>query len=296
MEKEIVTHEAISFNENDAKLFHEDFKKGSWAATQFPDGWKTLFFDKRTIALQECLLDMISSSTDLSSQDIRTAGGLEKLHTVLPKEMQSLDKHELNNLTKKLYDQTAEFLAEYHSFIKHVVDNLIKEPCLFQKTPTIRAHFPNQKGFNWSPRYHTDIMLGHPPQEINIWVPFTNVSGSNSLRLAEMQNSINFLEDERHDLSSFATRVQTDTELQAALKESSTSLEMEYGEYVVFDPRCLHAGQNNLTSDTRLSMDIRILPISDYHNMSLQYRGTGRRQVRFERGDYYDDRSSDMLP
>ena len=45
MEKEIVTHEAISFNENDAKLFHEDFKKGSWAATQFPDGWKTLFFE-----------------------------------------------------------------------------------------------------------------------------------------------------------------------------------------------------------------------------------------------------------
>ncbi|MDB3896042.1 phytanoyl-CoA dioxygenase family protein [Alphaproteobacteria bacterium] len=295
MQSQAKTHRAVQFNDLDRDIFLKEFEKGSWASKVYPCGWTISTFDTASVRLKEALIDMITSSTGISLSDINNAGGLEKLHTVLPKHMQSLDEHELNEVSKSFYDQSNEFLEAYHSLIKLVVETTVGEPCLFQKTPTVRAHFPYQKGFDWLPRYHTDIMLGHPPQEINIWIPLTTVNNSNTMRLVDMDESLKFIQEIEYDLTGFANRVQTDQNLQKRLHKNSRDLKMTYGEFVIFDPRCIHAGQNNKTQQTRISVDARFVPISDYEKFGLRYKGTGRRQVMFERGDYYDERSTDMI-
>ena len=36
-------------------------------------------------------------------------------------------------------------------------------------------------------------MLGHPPYELNLWLPFTKVYDSNSMRLTSLKDSLNFI-------------------------------------------------------------------------------------------------------
>ena len=54
---------------------------------------------------------------------------------------------------------------------------------------------------------------------------------------------------------------------------------MNYGEYIMFDPRCLHCTQNNTTNDTRISMDIRVITKNNLAKYSRDYRSTGRQNA-----------------
>ena len=72
-------------------------------------------------------------------------------------------------------------------------------------------------------------------------------------------------------------------------------LELKYGEYVMFDPRCIHATQNNKTEHTRISIDLRVLPQGERPRMRIDYRGTGRLRMLFAPGHYYDERLSTEL-
>ena len=57
---------------------------------------------------------------------------------------------------------------------------------------------------------------------------------------------------------------------------------MNYGDFIIFDPRCLHCTQYNDTKDTRVSMDIRIIMESAFfRNYSREYKTTGRKKMPF---------------
>ena len=55
-------------------------------------------------------------------------------------------------------------------------------------------------------RYHSDIMLGHPPFEFNLWIPFTKVYSTNSMRLMPYKESIKLMEFCNNDFELFAKR------------------------------------------------------------------------------------------
>ena len=54
------------------------------------------------------------------------------------------------------------------------------------------------------------------------------------------------------------------------LRNKSNPLNMDYGEYIFFDPRCLHCTQYNDTEITRISMDIRIITESNLKKYSRE--------------------------
>lgn len=110
--------------------------------------------------------------------DVNGLDSLANLHTILTDEWKTLDDSELNKASTAFYENGDAFDALYRRFIKDVVAPHCGEPVWWQRTPTIRFHFPRQQGFDWRPRYHTDIMLGHPPQEVNLWIAVTNTYGS----------------------------------------------------------------------------------------------------------------------
>ena len=66
---------------------------------------------------------------------------------------------------------------------------------------------------------------------------------------------------------------------------------MNYGDFIIFDPRCLHCTQYNDTKDTRISMDIRIIFEGYTEKYSKQYKTTGRKKMPFLPGHYFSKKA-----
>lgn len=215
---------------------------------------------------------------------------LEKLHLSLNDEYKNLDESEQNKISISFYETSKNINNLYVKFIKDIISPYFKDPVYYQAVPTFRFHFPNQLGYNWKDRYHTDIMLGHPPYEINIWLPFTKTYDSNSIRITPYEESMNFLKSCNYDFELFAEQVQYNDEISDMLRKSSNAINMNYGQFIMFDPRCLHCTQHNITNDTRVSMDIRIITKEELRKYSRQYRTTGRKKMLFTPDNYFSNK------
>lgn len=290
------THNAVEFDAVERERFLAEFRLGGHGRT-WPDGIRYLEYDSARYPFAHHIRRMLVAKRLLSAAQEASLSALEDLHRVLPPDVMNLDASEINEVSRQFYEQDREFLDTYERFYRDEIRARVTDGSdfLFQSTPTIRFHFPNQTGFKWSPRFHTDVMLGHPPQEVNLWLPVTRTFGSNTMRLAGLADSLRILEGVALDFREFARRVQEDPGMQADCHAVSTPVSLDYGRYVAFDSRCLHATQENKTDSTRISLDFRVLPLEDYRGLTVKYRGTGRRQMLFEQGHYYDARSSAQL-
>ncbi|MDB4847788.1 phytanoyl-CoA dioxygenase family protein [Candidatus Pseudothioglobus singularis] len=135
--------------------------------------------------------------------------------------------------------------------------------------------------------YHIDIMLGHPPEEINIWVPFTDSSLAKSFRILPLEFSLEILDKYNYDMQAVYFAIWNDDKLLDFLNNNSTFVELRPGQALLFDSRCFHASVMNESDFTRVSMDVRIITAKDYDNLPFKYIGTGRRKSQFITGDYY---------
>jgi hypothetical protein len=290
------THSAIEFGESEKATFLAEFRQGGHGR-HWPDGIRYFDYDTATYPFAEHIRRMLVDKGLLDATQAAALDKLENLHRVLRPELMNLDASEINEVTRSFYEQDKEFLDTYERFYRDVIRGRVTEgqDFLFQTTPTIRFHFPNQKGFNWSPRFHTDVMLGHPPQEVNLWLPVTRTFDTNTMRLAGLADSLGIFEGVGLDFKEFARLVQEEHSMQKKCQEVSKPVCLDYGQFVAFDSRCLHATQENKTHSTRISLDFRVLPLKDYHSLSVVYRGTGRRQMLFQQGHYYDARTSESL-
>jgi hypothetical protein len=269
-------------------VFREDVQSRQFMERKFGAHTRMCSYDVAEFDWQGMLRTLLVEKGIARAEDLARLHSLSDLHTILTPEWTELDESELNKTSQSFYDNDAEFDALYRRFIRDVVARDIGGPVWWQTTPTIRFHFPKQGGFNWKPRYHTDIMLGHPPQEVNVWIPLTNVYGANAMCLAPFEESYAILRDVDFDFEKLATLVQYDEAFGARCGAAAKSLQLAYGEYVMFDPRCLHATQDNDTAHTRISIDLRVLPQGAEREMRIEYRGTGRRRMLFAPGHYYD--------
>lgn len=290
------THTAAQHTPEERELFLQDFREGG-IGRDWADGHRIFEYDPAEYPFATHIRRMLVEKGVLTAAQSAGLARLEDLHTLLPESLRTLDASEINEVSKQFYDQDSAFRKTYEAFYKKYVREKIAGGAefLFQTTPTIRFHFPHQKGFNWLPRFHTDIMLGHPPQEVNLWLPATQVFESNSMLLMGRTKSLEILDDVEMDLGGFARRVQDDPELQARCRAASEPVTLRCGQLVAFDSRCLHATQFNTTSSTRISLDFRFLPVAEYRKLRITYRGTGRRQMLFQPGEYYDPRTSAEL-
>jgi len=74
-----------------------------------------------------------------------------------------------------------EFLELYERFMREVIAPLLDSPGLiYQAVPVFRVYLPHHLGVG--PR-HTDSSYHEQPNELNFWVPLTEVYGTNSLQV-----------------------------------------------------------------------------------------------------------------
>ena len=231
---------------------------------------------------KEIIIDELLRKKFIDENLFNKHGGiLEKLHLCLKDDLKNLDESEQNKISVSFYETSSKLKELYYKFIKMRFLLILMMKFFFKKFRHLDFIFPNQTGYNWNDRYHTDIMLGHPPYEINVWLPFTKTYDSNTMRITPFDESMSLLKDYKYDFELFAEEVQYNNIFANKLRQSSYSLNMSYGKYIMFDPRCLHCTQHNVTSDTRISMDIRIITKKNMKKYSRDYKTTGRKNMLF---------------
>ena len=157
----------------------------------------------------------------------------------------------LHDILYTVFDDN-DFLPTYRKFLEFLQE-MIGEDLIFQKKPTFRIHLPGNLSVG---DYHRDRDYGHPIEEINIWVPFTQAKNTASI----------WLESE-YDKADFHPA------------------ELNYGEFLIFDSGLKHGNEINKEGYTRVSMDFRVIPKSLYRGSDGV---TANRGHKLSLGHYYD--------
>jgi hypothetical protein len=199
-----------------------------------------------------------------------------------------MDGSQQSAAAKVLYEMPSEFADCYTALLRDVVAPALGlGPVHVQQTPTFRVFFPHAPGYPGATSYHSDIMIGHNPREVNVVVPLVRCEASRSLLLAELPESLQLLREYDYDFATFGRDTQTDPSLMARCAAICRPVAMDVGDVLLFDSRCLHAGPANQTPLTRVTFDTRVLPVGDIRGQQNRYQGRGRRRADFAIGAYF---------
>jgi hypothetical protein len=156
-------------------------------------------------------------------------------------------------LLKRLYRIGSVFFGLYEEFLLEIVRPLFEEAVLYQKIPNFRIAFPENMAVG---EFHRDRDYGHSPKEMNFILPFTKAAGTSATWIES--------EDGKGDYRPY---------------------DLEEGRILVFAGANLrHGNVPNKTGKNRLSMDFRVLRISDYTPSDRKTVNSG---LAFKIGGYW---------
>tara|TARA_Y100000590_G_C15634080_1_gene982287 strand:+ start:14 stop:883 length:870 start_codon:yes stop_codon:yes gene_type:complete len=214
---------------------------------------------------------------------------LEKIHKFLKKSMKNYNlKHGVNRISQMFYETDEKFRSSYFSFVKFLSKNVFKFPFYIQEVPTIRIQCPGGKNRHFYPRYHNDISLGHPFGEINLWIPLTKKSKKekHGFRLMSLSNTKKSLIKYGYNLDYLLSECINKRNINFKFNPISNKVNTQYGKMLAFDARCLHSSEI-MISQTRASIDVRIIPVKEFSKMKYKHQGLGKRKILFEPGGCY---------
>jgi hypothetical protein len=212
----------------------------------------------------------------LFAQHLNVQGSeLENLHmhlpeNLIPSSMVTVDDDQNQAIYKLLYEidegyrmntknTNGNFLDLFQDFVSYLSKTIFYENLIYQNKPTLRINFPNNKAVG---AWHRDRDYNHPAEEINIWVPITTATMTNTIWT-----------ESSFDLEDYSPANQ------------------EYGEFLIFDSGLKHGNQLNIENRTRISFDFRVIPESLYQeNSSSSYS----QNIPFELGQYYSITSNEF--
>ena len=149
------------------------------------------------------------------------------------------------------------FIKEYEKFIKFLRDEIFQKSIIYQKKPSFRIHYPNFTSYG---KFHRDSDYSHPKDEINIWVPITKTIGTASMMI---ESEIN--------------------------KKDFKPVELDYGEFLIFNSELEHGNVVNKENYTRMSLDLRVIP-KDVYDYDFK-KSSATQNIEFKIGSYYEIKS-----
>lgn len=269
--------------------FLADMARTSPLQQRFPQGHTVLRYDPEHYDFRGLVADALAAAGMVDRETVRAHGGrLELLHEWIAPQHQAMDVSQQSAAARALYEMPVVFADLYRRFLAEaVLPQLCLGDAYYQTTPTFRVFFPHAQGYPGATTYHNDIMLGHNPREVNVFVPLVRCEGTRSLLFAGLDESLALLRDYGADFARFGRDTQQDERVKGELAAICRPLEVDVGDVVVFDARCLHAGPANTTPLTRVTFDVRLLPEADFATQQNRYQGRGRRRATFAPGTYF---------
>jgi len=175
-------------------------------------------------------------------------------------------------------DDILDKIDEYYSTILYNITDL---EWMIQRTFNFRIVTPDQEKSGRLLRFHKDEWTGNGPGIKNIWTPITDSFSSNSMYIIPQQESKVIVD------RIIKERLDADTTQKICL-EQAKPLEINKGQAYLFNNESIHGNINNETSQTRVSMDGRILLKGGIFNRKLPggyFRFIGERDNKIELND-----------
>lgn len=179
---------------------------------------------------------------------------IEKIHLEEEYEVFVKGTDQSTTWHRRYYSNLDKFLPHYEKFIYEVIRPQFQEEIVYQKVPTFRTQLVNNLGVF---SFHKDRDYQHNQEELNFFLPITDAYSTNTIWVES--------EEDKADYAPI------------------TAL---YGETVMWNGCHLsHGNKLNNTSNTRISVDFRVIPISKYQEDPNT--GSIYTKMKFAIGDYY---------
>lgn len=137
---------------------------------------------------------------------------------------------------KRFYEgakSNTNFYTVYNSFLRNIISPIFDDNILFQKIPTFRVQPPDHIAVT---AYHKDKDYSHSEHEVNFYLPLTKAWETNTIWVETDINSKVFC-----------------------------PIEANVGEVIMWDgANLLHGNKKNDTGKTRISIDFRVLLVSEF--------------------------------
>jgi ectoine hydroxylase-related dioxygenase (phytanoyl-CoA dioxygenase family) len=197
-------------------------------------------------------------------EDLYNVQDLNKIHLtrseLLPEEKLNFNNEASTNFHKLFYNKLnnnwEEFIETYENFIRDEISKIIVEPFLYQYLPSYRLQLPQDQAIHkW--HYDSDKDHKHPDGEINF-----------CLAITQMKNTTAIWSESEPGIKDFKP------------------LEIDYGEFFQFNGnKCTHGNKVNISENSRISLDFRILPFQKYYPEQNNISVSNKK--KFEIGGYY---------
>jgi len=176
------------------------------------------------------------------------------------KDVFTREKDQSSIFHKIYYDNfQSEFYELYKKFLRDHIRPLYNEPIVYQKIPTFRVHLPGNLavGEFHKDKWYRDSTWHEQTQEKNFFLPFTDAYDENSIWVESVEDKADF-----------------------------SPMKVKYGECVQWDGVNLtHGNKTNTTQDTRVSVDFRVMTLSNYNPST---HGSINTNKQFAIGGYYE--------
>lgn len=185
-----------------------------------------------------------------------TTYSLEKLHEIENYDLLVREKDQSTKWHKKYYDKfESDFKKSYLGLVEELKNRYGYDKIVYQKIPSFRVHLAN--GNVAVGEWHKDKTYNHGINEVNFWLPFVNTNSYNTVWIESRENKADY-----------------------------SPYNVDYGEILVFNGANLqHGNQKNVSSETRVSIDFRLVDINKFqsnNNVSINTK------TKFEIGGYFD--------
>ena len=170
----------------------------------------------------------------------------------LNKTHEKISIEELNNFRLGIINKiNKDKLLRYHYFniAREALYILAGNELMMQKNINLSIQFPNDNS-SLLP-IHSDVWSGDSPYEINLWVPLVNCYRTKSMYILEQKDYPNFekiMQKKKYSSSEDIFKL---------VKNKVRWLNVNYGQFLIFNQALPHGNIVNIEKETRWSMNCR---------------------------------------
>ena len=170
---------------------------------------------------------------------------LNKIHEKIT--IEELNNFRLGVINKINQDK----LLRYHYFniAREALYILAGNELMMQKNINLSIQFPNDNS-SLLP-IHSDVWSGDSPYEINLWVPLVNCYRTKSMYILEQKDYANF--EKKMQNKNYSSS----EDIFKLVKNKVRWLNVNYGQFLIFNQALPHGNIVNIEKETRWSMNCR---------------------------------------
>jgi len=142
---------------------------------------------------------------------------------------------------------------KYYSLASTAIQSLVGNDLAMQNKVNLSIQQPNDPTSVLD--LHSDVWSGDSPFQVVLWVPLTDASSTNAMYLLPPNESHEAVRRSRDG------EFESMEDIQRFYQSSFSSIEVKFGESLIFDSSCLHGNQLNTTNVSRWSLNCRFISL-----------------------------------